>query len=147
MRLNPALAGGLQMSATPTTVKVTLVGLILACSMSGCGMFSRDAVRSQWQDRTRLPACGEISLSPLDVLEDAGASGIECLRKGSESGQGGELVVHYPTTEGDPLTDYLRVRPDGTTEIYTDSRKDKNSDKDWSYGKCDQPESILDFVC
>jgi hypothetical protein len=131
----------------PSIFGLVPVGIILACAMSGCGQFSDDAVHSQWQDRPALPACGELSLSPAETLDKAAASGLGCLRKGIRSGRGGELIVHYPSTEGDPLTDYLRVTTSGTTEIYTDSREDENSDKKWSYGQCDNPGRHLDFVC
>ena len=135
------------MTAMPPNFRVALVGFAIACSMSGCGIFSRDEVHGQWQNRSTLPACGEVSLSPFDVLEEAGASGLRCLHRGIDSGRGGELVVHYPTAEGDPITDYLRVTTKGTTEIYTDSTRDENSDQRWSYGRCANPGPTLDFVC
>jgi hypothetical protein len=84
----------------------------------------------------------------VDLLRhgDGGsAAAVELHRLGS--GQGGEFVVHYSTTEGDPITDYLRVTPNGTTEIYTDSTQDERGDKKWSYGTCGNPESVLDVVC
>lgn len=86
-------------------------------------------------------------MSALEVLEEVGARGLRCLREGTRSGRGGELVVHYRTAEGDPITEYLRVTTERTAEVYTDSTQDEFSGQDWSYGRCDHPGRALDRVC
>lgn len=127
--------------------RVMVGAAVLATSASGCGLLRRDSVQRQWEDREALPACGDVTLTGTDDLEQAAESGLDCLREGMRTGDGGELIVRYPTVEGDPITDYRRVTTTGTTEIYTDSTQDEFGEKKWSYGKCDEPKSVLDVVC
>ncbi|RYP88576.1 hypothetical protein EKO23_01400 [Nocardioides guangzhouensis] len=82
-----------------------------------------------------------------ESLESRGTEQVQCLRVALDSGRGGELRIEYPTAEGDPVTEYYRVTPEGTTEVYTDATKDTNSDQRWSYGECDRPTSVLDVAC
>lgn len=128
-------------------LRIMICAAVLATSASGCGLLRRDPVHRQWQDREALPACGEVTLTGTDELERAAESGLDCLREGMRTGVGGELIVHYLTVEGDPITDYRRVTTEGTTEISTDSTQDEFGSKKWSYGKCDEPKSVLDVVC
>jgi hypothetical protein len=107
----------------------------------------RDPIHSHWEGRTKLPSCGVVTLSAVEGLQEAGRDGVECLRQGMRSGAGGELTVRSPTTEGDSVVEYYRVTPTGSTEIYTDSTHDPNSNEGWSYGECDEPRSVLDVVC
>lgn len=130
-----------------TSFQVMVCAAVLASSTSGCGLLHRDPVQRQWEDRETLPACGDVTLAGTDELEQAANSGVDCLHEGMRTGKGGELIVHYPTVEGDPITDYRRVTTKGTTEIYTDSTQDEFGEKKWSYGKCDEPQSVLDVVC
>jgi len=133
------------MAPSRGTLTTTLVGLGVLVT-AGCGLFG-DPVHDQWERRATLPGCGEVTLSVSDHLKQVGRDGIDCLRRAMESKDGGELIVHFPTVEGDPVTDYYRVNPDGSTEVYTDSTHDENSDQKWSYGSCDEPTSVLDVAC
>lgn len=121
--------------------------VIMWWSLTGCGNFGGDAVRKQWENRPSFASCGEVTLDMYGNLDASGQAGLRCLRQAFRSGNNGELIVHFHTTEGDPVTEYQRVTPTGTTEVYTDSTKDTNSDKKWSYGSCEDPGSALDFAC
>lgn len=120
---------------------------ILTATVAGCSMLRGDPVRDQWEDRSTLPSCGEVALEQGDLLRREGRSELACLRSALDSGEGAELLVRFPTVEGDPVTEYYRVTPAGTTEIYVDSTKDENSDQEWSFAECKQPESVLDVNC
>ena len=126
------------------TPSVLLVSLTFA--LTGCALLE-DPVHSQWEGRATLPSCGAIALDQGEALEDEGRSPVACLRDGMSSGKGAELVVHFPTVEGDPITEYRRVTPDGSTEVYTDSTQDEYSDQSWSFGSCESPGSALDSAC
>ena len=76
-----------------------------------------------------------------------GRKELACLARALDSGKGAELAVRYPTTEGDPVAEYYRILPDGTTEVYVDSSKDVNSDQNWSFASCEEPKSVLDVNC
>jgi hypothetical protein len=80
-------------------------------------------------------------------VEVDGKTELACLQRALDSGRGAELSVRYPTTEGDPVTNYYRVTADGSTEVYTDSTEDAFSDQRWSFASCDQPSTALDVNC
>jgi hypothetical protein len=106
-----------------------------------------DPVEKQWESRDSVPSCGSLRLQQGEELKVEGKKELECLGRALKAGRSAELAVQYPTAEGDPITDYYRVLSDGTTEVYTDSTEDANSDKKWSFATCDQPKSVLDVNC
>jgi hypothetical protein len=106
-----------------------------------------DAVQRQWEDRASLPSCGRVDLGVGEQLEDTRRTQVDCLTTALSSGAGGELVVTFLTTEGDPITEYLRVTPARTTEVYSDASKDRFSDGKWSFAQCPEPTSALDTSC
>jgi hypothetical protein len=124
-------------------------GAIIAFACAGMVVLAScaDPVYRQWETRRPLPSCGTVQLRQGESLGSHGKKGIECLRAGRDSGRGGELRIRYPTVEGDPITEYYRVTPKGTTEVYTDATNDPNGDQRWHYGRCDRPKSVLDVAC
>lgn len=106
-----------------------------------------DPVEAQWESRESLPSCGSLHLQQGEELRADGKTELACMERAKDSGRGAELAVRYPTTEGDPVTDYYRVKPDGSTEVYTDSTQDAFSDQKWSFASCDQPNTVLDVHC
>ena len=120
--------------------------VVVACTaaLTACG---GDPVQEQWESREDLPSCGSISLSQGEALEVAGEEQLACLEDALASGRGAELTVTLLTTEGDPITEYRRVLPDGSTEVYVDSTQDTFSDQRWGHGSCEKPESALDVAC
>jgi hypothetical protein len=129
-------------AATGLPVVCALIG-----ALAGCSVLGGDAVRDQWEARSTLPGCGEVTLEQGEHLQQKGGSEFACLRAAFKSGDGAELKVVSPTVEGDPVTEYYRVNPSRTTEIYVDSTEDPNSDQSWSFAQCEQPESVLDVNC
>ena len=123
------------------------VGLVclFGALLSGCA--GHDPVQEQWASRDSLPACGSLDLRQGDPRAVPGTEEHVCLRRAFGSDRGVELTVRYLTVEGDPITKYFRVLPDGTTEVYTDSTQDEFGDEAWSHRSCDQPESALDVAC
>ncbi len=113
--------------------------------LAGC--LGSDPVEEQWDSRDPLPRCGSLQLQQGEDLEVDGRKELACLERAMDSGRGAELVVRYPTTEGDPVTDYYRVNPDGSTEVYTDSTQDAFGDQKWSVATCDEPRTVLDVNC
>lgn len=120
---------------------------VLAMTIAGCSALRDDPVHDQWEDRSSLPSCGEVTLEQGEHLRQQARSELACLRAALESGEGAELAVEYPTDEGDRVTEYYRVTPAGTTEVYVDSTEDVNSDQKWSFAECEQPKSVLDVNC
>lgn len=129
------------------TARKRLVGLAAVCSALLSGCMGSDPVQEQWASRDRLPSCGSLHLQQGEELAVNGKKELACLRRALDSDRDAELAVRYPTTEGDPITDYYRVISDGTTEVYTDSTEDAFSDKKWRFADCDQPKSVLDVNC
>lgn len=131
--------GGRRLRAATATLAV-------AAALAGCSMFG-DAVQRQWEDRAPLPSCGRVDLGVGEQLEDTQRTQVDCLTTALASGAGGELVVTFVTTEGDPITEYLRVTPARTTEVYSDASKDRFGDGTWSFARCPNPTSALDTSC
>lgn len=121
-------------------------GVLAATAIGGCSLLG-DAVQRQWEDRSSLPSCGRVDLGVGEQLEDTGRTQVDCLTAALASGAGGELVVTFVTTEGDPVTEYLRVTPARTTEVYSDASRDRFSDGRWTYAACPSPTSALDTSC
>lgn len=121
-------------------------GVLAATTIGGCSLFG-DAVQQQWEDRPSLASCGRVDLGVGEQLEDTSRTQVDCLTTALASGAGGELVVTFVTTEGDPITEYLRVTRARTTEVYIDASKDRFSDGKWSYAACPNPTSALDTSC
>ena len=123
----------------------------MACALigvlAGCSVLAGDAVRDQWEERSTLPTCGEVTLEQGERLRKKGRSEIACLRAAFNAGGGAELKVVFPTVEGDPITEYYRITSRRTTEIYIDSSQDQNSDQKWSFAQCEKPASVLDVNC
>jgi hypothetical protein len=63
------------------------------------------------------------------------------------AGRGAELSVTYPTVEGDPITDYYRVTPEGHFEVYSDGTEDRYGDGRWSYTDCGRREALRELAC
>jgi hypothetical protein len=106
-----------------------------------------DPVQQQWEERTTLPSCGAVDLHHGEELRRDAPAALACLRSALTSGEGAELVVTSPTTEGDPITAYYRVTPAGTTELYEDATEDAFGDGAWHFAECDRPEGVLDVAC
>jgi hypothetical protein len=119
----------------------------VACIALLAGCMGSDPVEEQWASRESLPSCGSLRLRQGEQLKVDGKTEVACLGRAIESGRGAELTVRYPTTEGDPITDYYRVTPDGSTEVYTDSTEDAFSDQKWSFATCERPTTALDVNC
>lgn len=154
-----AASGSVTMVATSLTGKgeVTVrahraaTSLPMACALigalAGCSVLGGDAVRDQWEERSTLPSCGEVTHEQGERLQEQGRFEVACLLAAFNSGDGAELRVLFPTVEGDPITEYYRITPSRTTEIYVDSTEDQNSDQKWSFAQCETPASVLDVNC
>jgi hypothetical protein len=132
-------------------VNWSVTGLAMVCTLTvvaaGCSALGGDRVRDQWEDRSRLASCGEVTLKQGERLEQEGRAELACLSAALDSGEGAELKVQSPTVEGDRVTEYYRVTRAGATEVYVDSTEDTNSDQKWGFAECEQPESVLDVNC
>lgn len=133
------------MRAHRSATRLPLPCVLMA--LAGCSVLGGDAVRDRWEDRPAFPSCGEVTLEQGERLQQKGRSEVACLRAAFDAGGEAELKVVFPTVEGDPVTEYYRVTPSRTTEVYVDSTKDPNSDQTWSFADCGQPESVLDVNC
>ena len=129
----------------PSASKFLLGPVACVALLAGC--MGSDPVEEQWASRESLPSCGSLRLPSGEELQVFGKKELACLGRAIESGRGAELTVRYPTTEGDPITDYYRVTPDGSTEVYTDSTEDAFSDQKWSFATCNRPKTVLDANC
>jgi hypothetical protein len=118
---------------------------IALASQAGCQ--DSDPIRDQWDSRDLLPSCGSVEMGLTMSLRSEAKKEVRCLRLALDSGLGAELRVTYSTVEGDPITDYYRVTPEATAEIYTDATQDNFGDKRWHYSECKQPQTVLDVNC
>jgi hypothetical protein len=138
--------GGPDVRSSRTVTRSLLAAAVAVTTISGCSLLG-DPVQRQWAHRRQLPSCGTVELDQTTRLEDVGGDAVECLEAARTSGAGGELVLTSLTTEGDPIIEYRRVMPTGTTEVYTDATKDKFGDGRWQFGSCDRPTSAMDSDC
>lgn len=104
-----------------------------------------DAAYRAWRDRTPYASCGEQFLSPF--LDGAALAYADCLRDAVAESRAAEAVVTFTTVEGDPITSYLRVRPNGTVEVFTDSTQDKFGSGTWERRTCRRLEAALQLSC
>ena len=106
-----------------------------------------DPIHAQWEDRASLPDCGSVALRQGETIRKHATDGLACLEDALASGAGGELVVRWPTEEGDPIRTYHRVTPQGTVEAYEDGTADEYGSEHWTFSECRSPSSVLDTVC
>jgi hypothetical protein len=94
-------------------------------------------VKSMFANRAPLPTCGTIAGN------DRGEALWQCLQNAADQqGNGGELVRIGTTSEGDPITTYLRVSY-GAMEIYTDNSQDRlHSEPAWTFQTCPIPDDV-----
>lgn len=115
----------------------------MACALfgalAGCSVLAGDGVRDQWEERSTLPTCGEVTLEQGERLQEKGRSEIACLRAAFNARQRGGTEGCVSHVEGDPITEYYRITSRRTTEIYIDSTQDRNSDQKWSFAQCEKP--------
>jgi hypothetical protein len=123
---------------------VVLVVVSATVLLTGC---SSDPVHDRWSSRETLPSCGTVVLNQGDSLEQPDTDGVACLNAALGSRHGAELKVTYTTTEGNPITGYYRVTPDGIFEIYTDSTHDNYGDQRWGYEECGARQSLTSLGC
>jgi len=141
MRLMTMTAHDWRLSASGLLIaRVACVALLAGCMKS-------DPIETQWESRESLPTCGSLELEQGEELKVEGKTELACMERAMDAGRGAELAVRYTTTEGDPVTEYFRVTPDGSTEVYIDSTQDAFSDQKWSFAACDQPNTVLDVSC
>jgi hypothetical protein len=110
------------------------LALLAAVLLAGCGLLP--AGLPDWvANREPLPACGEERLVRGDT--DVGAR--QCLLDAFRAGRDAELISTEAITEGREVTRYLRVRADGTIEVFTDSTRDTlRADAGWTRETCGQ---------
>ena len=88
----------------------------------------------RWLGRSTLASCGVVDTgrrpSELTVGEQAG---YDCLESARDAGEGAELQVDQVTVEGDPVTSWYRVTPEGRLEVYTDATADAFGSGRWEY--------------
>lgn len=98
-----------------------------------------------WRERTPFRSCGEQFLAPF--LNGAALNYADCLRDAVSEGRTAEAAVSFGTVEGDPITTYLRVRKNGSVEVFTDSTQDKFGSGVWERRTCRSLEQVLRMSC
>jgi hypothetical protein len=127
-----------------TSALLTASSLLL---VTGCSVLRGDPVEEQWQERSPLPSCGEITLAVGERLDAGSRPELACLEAARAKGDGAELVAGHGTVEGDPITEYYRVLPEGGAEVFIDATQDKFGSQRWEYRRCHTPTSALDVNC
>jgi len=95
-----------------------------------------DPVLAQFLARQPLPDCGQVELGQLANPRDTKAIRA-CLK--TAGSDGAEASVTEPTVEGDPVTTYYRVTPNGHWETYVDSTQDAFGSGEWEFMACQKP--------
>ena len=75
------------------------------------------------------------------------AAQADCLREALAKGKGAELLISYPTVEGDEIRDHFRLTPDGELELYSDTTDDAYSDQKWEFTACIEPDWLPEIAC
>jgi hypothetical protein len=113
--------------------------LLLTSSLVGCALLP--AAPDWVTDRRPLPACG------VELLTEEGSMDAEarrCLLAAWEAGEEAELITRFTTAEGDATTRYLRVRADGSIELFVDATLDALGSGRWERLTCDSLEPVAD---
>lgn len=126
----------------PVGIVLTLCAVAAATAGCAAGPVAPGSVPTpaRFTDRSELPSCGEVTLAQGDQIP---AENLDCLE--SAGAEGAELAVTRPTTEGDPVTEYYRVLPDGGWEAYLDGSMDRYGGQ-WWYTDCPDAEAIEDLA-
>ncbi len=113
----------------PVTLASDLADLV---APSGLNM-----VHGRWNGRPTLASCGVVDTGPRpSELTVAEQTGYDCLEKARDTGEGAELQVDQLTTEGDPVSSWYRVTPEGRLEVYADATADAFGSGRWDYASC-----------
>ena len=139
-----AMDEGRRRSVLLTSALLTASSLLF---VAGCSVLRGDPVEDQWQDRSALPSCGEITLAMGERLDAGSRREVACLEEARANGEGAELVVGHGTVEGDPITEYYRVLPEGGTEVFIDATQDTFGSRRWEFSRCQAPTTALDVNC
>jgi hypothetical protein len=113
--------------------------LLAIVLVAGCGLLPSDP--PDWvTDRPGLPACGveEAGHGEFDIAKRT------CLLDAFEAGRGAELISTLVTIEGDPITQYIRVHPDATVEIFVDATRDAFGSGTWERLICRRLSSVAE---
>jgi hypothetical protein len=111
-----------------------LAALLTLAAATGCGLLP-PALPDWIVNRQPLPSCGE------EVLEQGQAGDVEmrtCLLEAYRDGRPAELISTFPTIEGDPITQYIRVHENGVVEIFVDATRDRFGSGAWERMVCDE---------
>lgn len=97
---------------------------------------SSDPVRQRFITRPSYDTCGKVVLGHGRLARTS--TEWTCMTAAVAAGKGAELAVSAPTVEGDPIIYYLRVNPDGTSELYVDNSADRyaGSGSGWQHSTC-----------
>ncbi|CAM3179765.1 hypothetical protein NODU109028_01990 [Nocardioides dubius] len=98
-----------------------------------------------WRERTPFRSCGEQFLAPF--LDGTGLAFADCMRDALRERRTAEAVVTLTTVEGDPVTTYLRLRRNGTVEVFTDATQDKFGSGTWERRTCRRLDEALRLSC
>ena len=132
--------------STLTTAPRVLVALLFVFGASSCQSQS-DSVKDQWEDRAKFPSCGSIELIQGEKVMATPHAEVTCMADAIDSGNGAELQVSSPTTEGDTIRDHYRLYPDGHLEWYIDSSGDPHAGVDWELIECIRPGWLPRVTC
>ena len=103
--------------------------LLVALLCAGCAAPTPAGPEpAEFTGRGVLPVC---SAEDLGQGEPVPAGALTCLDAG-RTGDGAELAVTRPTTEGDPITSWYRARPGVPgLEVFVDGSRDRFGTGDW----------------
>jgi len=92
----------------------------------------------EFAERVKLPSCGELQLEVPFGMSRLPSKAVTCMEQANSAPRGGELVVTYPTLEGDPISMYFRLEPgDDALQVWEDTSEDKfGGDTDWTRYSC-----------
>ncbi|NNG40383.1 DUF4362 domain-containing protein [Flexivirga sp. ID2601S] len=124
----------------------TAVALVLcACSSS---QPTTDPVEAAFESRAPMLSCGKARL-PQGTTSLMPVKLSSCLQTARARHETAEARITQPTSEGDPIVTYLRVRSNGTFELYVDSTRDRFGLRQWQRvdATCASTDPLLQQVC
>ena len=120
---------------------VVLPLLLAGCASSPAGESpppgsADDPVRARFIGRVAYDTCGKVALGQGETVARTSAEWA-CLTAARTARAGAELAISTPTTEGDPIVNYVRVNPDGTSKVFIDPTADKfGGGQGWMFSTC-----------
>jgi hypothetical protein len=129
-------AGALALVVATVVVPATIGQVMVWSSQHSGAVEPLASIPAQVADRDPLPSCGT-EITPPGGPGPAETTARKCLLEALQSGESAELQRDYKTEKGEPVSELIRVLPDGSVEVFVDATHDSYGSGAWEHRVCD----------